>query len=56
MYRLLFCPKQLNDRPNWILRQDLHRGASEITPLKRGRNAMREERQSWVTADRRHMN
>lgn len=40
MYRLLFCPKQLNDRPNGILRHDLHRGASETTPLKRGRNTI----------------
>ena len=42
MYRLLFCPKQLNDHLNGILRQNLHCGASETTPLKRGRNIIRE--------------
>ena len=42
MYRLLFCPWQLNDRLNGILRHDLRRGTSEATPLKRGRNAIRE--------------
>lgn len=44
------CPKQLNNRLNRILCHDLRRGESEITPLKRGRNAIQDNRQDSMTA------
>lgn len=50
-----FLPWQLNDRLNGILRYDLRRGTSEITPLKRGRNAIQGNRQDSVTAKRCHL-